>query len=164
MILFDFLDSSIPPLFRSVNDSVMGGLSEGQMTHDREIGGIFNGRVSFERNGGFASVRNDFPPLDVSRFTGLSLNVRGDGKTYKLNLRDDGQFDGIQFQVRFRALESWSFVTVPFTQFSPVIRGRPVSRARVINLHTITSLGFLISDRQEGPFRLEIARISGVEM
>jgi NADH dehydrogenase [ubiquinone] 1 alpha subcomplex assembly factor 1 len=52
----------------------------------------FAGHVSVENNGGFASVRCQ--PCDFGRKEVIAylLEVRGDGKRYKLNLRTDERF------------------------------------------------------------------------
>ena len=40
----------------AINDAVMGGLSTGRFSYDPVGHAVFEGEVSLERNGGFASV------------------------------------------------------------------------------------------------------------
>ena len=69
-----------------VNDGVMGGVSQSGLRHDPQ-GMIFEGQVSLENNGGFASMRS---PARFERETQvLELTTRGDGKRYKLILRTE---------------------------------------------------------------------------
>ena len=52
-----------PPLLRwtSVNDVVMGGVSDSLMQVSEDGTGVFAGHLSLENNGGFASVRAPLP-------------------------------------------------------------------------------------------------------
>ncbi|MHC4835566.1 MAG: CIA30 family protein, partial [Planctomycetota bacterium] len=54
-LLIDFSDESVAKQWLSVNDNVMGGISEGQfrITDDKTL--EFSGSLSLENNGGFAS-------------------------------------------------------------------------------------------------------------
>ncbi len=56
-VLFDFSDPRSVALWDPINDGVMGGVSRGQLRHDPAGHAVFAGHVSFENNGGFASVR-----------------------------------------------------------------------------------------------------------
>ncbi len=87
--------------------------------------------------------------------------MRGDGQRYKLNLKTDTYFDGLLYRVAFatRAGE-WQTVRLPFSEFQPSFRGRVVSDAPPLDSSRIASVGLMISDRQAGPFRLEVASIS----
>ena len=81
MVIDDF--SSLD-LWRFVTDGVMGGVSEGTMTRDRE-GDVdyvrLSGDVSTENNGGFIQIRRDMPPLPPEAQV-LTLRVRGNGASY----------------------------------------------------------------------------------
>ncbi|MFZ5557686.1 MAG: CIA30 family protein [Pseudomonadota bacterium] len=43
-----------------------------------------------------------------------------------------------------------------FDAFAPVFRGRTVSGAPPLDAGAVWTLGFVIADRQSGPFRLEV--------
>jgi len=54
------MDFTLPATMRDcwiVNDGVMGGVSQSGLRHDPQ-GMIFEGQVSLENNGGFASMRS----------------------------------------------------------------------------------------------------------
>lgn len=146
--------------WRAINDGVMGGVSRGGVEIARDGWLVFAGEVSLERNGGFASVRTVPAPLGVPGARAVRLEVRGDGKRYKLNLKTDEAFDGVQYQAAFATpAGQWTTLTLPLEAFAPKHRGRDVPDAPPLDPARIVTLGLLISDRQAGPFRLEVRAI-----
>lgn len=53
-VLFDFADPAAMRGWQVEDDGVMGGVSRGNMVHDKAGRLIFHGDVSLENNGGFA--------------------------------------------------------------------------------------------------------------
>jgi monofunctional biosynthetic peptidoglycan transglycosylase len=152
--VFDFSRGAEP--WPSIDDTVMGGRSASEMRIE-EGTAVFTGKVSLENNGGFASVRSLPDDHDLSGYRGVSIRVRGDGKTYGLRLKTDRRFDSVSYQARLAPGNGeWKVVRIPFDEFRPVFRGRPVPGAPVLDPASIKSFGLIISDKQEGPFRLEI--------
>lgn len=143
--------------WRPVNDGVMGGLSRGAMA-EAPVGLVFEGELSLENNGGFASVRRPVDS-DLSGATRLRLKVRGDGRTYQARLRQDDRFDGIAWRKAFTTSGQWQTLTLDFDDFEPVFRGRRVADAGPVIASRIRQLGFMVADRTPGPFRLEIGAI-----
>ena len=78
------LDLDLEP-WRTVNDGVMGGVSQGQMVAI-DSGLRFQGRLSLENNGGFASTRRLFGG-DLAGAGGVRLRVKGDGRRYQFRVR-----------------------------------------------------------------------------
>ncbi|NJM12724.1 MAG: CIA30 family protein [Synechococcaceae cyanobacterium SM1_2_3] len=156
--VIDFRDPARGQAWTSVDDRVMGGVSASQVTVTTE-GLVFSGEVLLANNGGFASIRAQPRGVDLAGATALLLRVRGDGQTYKLMLRTDDAFDGVQYQARFatRAGE-WIDVGLPVTDFQPTFRGRTVE-APALDPTRIRIFGLLIADRQAGPFRLVVESI-----
>ena len=149
--------------WRSVNDVVMGGRSASRLSATDDGTGRFEGTVSLENNGGFASVRRMVGPVDLGDFAGLALRVRGDGRRYRLRLRTDERYDGIAWQARFDApSDAWTVVTLPFGEFAPSYRGRRPVGAGPLDTRHVTQLGLMIADRQAGDFKLEIDWIRAV--
>jgi len=159
--LFDFSDPERAGAFTPIDDAVMGGRSRSRATL---AGGAlhFEGEVSLEDGGGFASIRSAPAPLDLSAATGLALRVRGDGKRYKVNLRTDDALDGVNWQAAFEtATGGWEVVLIPLEHFEPVLRGRPAPEAGPLQPALVRTVGLLISDRQAGSFRLDVAAVAG---
>ena len=156
-ILFDFDAGVSAEGWRPVNDTVMGGISRSTFEVLPDGYGRFAGTVSLENNGGFASVRTFVGDHDFTPYRGLKLRVKGDGKTYTLRLRVDMQFDGVSFRSAFDTnKDSWQEIEVPFEAFIPTYRGRVLRNVGAIQPQAITQLGFLVSDKQTGPFELLI--------
>ena len=61
-----------------VNDNVMGGLSESNISISENETLIFKGRVSLDNNGGFASVRYNAEGLKVGKDQKLKITLIGD--------------------------------------------------------------------------------------
>jgi hypothetical protein len=154
-----------PSSWRAVNDGVMGGLSQSQLRGNDAGTAVFTGVVSLENNGGFASVRTLLEEVDLSECDGLAVRVRGDGKRYRLRLRNVDRFDGIAYQATFdTASDVWQVVEIPFASFLPTYRGRMPRDAPPLDISKIRQIGFMIADKQEGGFRLEVAWVRAREV
>lgn len=161
MIRFDKPDAVAA--WQAIGDVVMGGISSGRMDYDPRGHAVFSGNVSFANGGGFASVRCPVIAPGREAVTAYELAVRGDGKTYKLSLRVDPGFDGINYQARFAPpAATWTRILLPLEDFLPGWRGRPVPDAPPLDPASLCQIGFLIADRQQGPFRLEIRSITAL--
>jgi hypothetical protein len=158
-VIVDF--SSEVSRWPSIDDRVMGGISSSRMVLE-EGHATFRGTVSFDNNGGFASIRS-LPQLQhLSRYDGLVLRLRGDGKRYGFRIRTSASFDGVSYQVMIDPpAGEWTNLEVRFRDFVPVYRGRIVEGHPPLDPSRITTMGLIIS-RQEGEFRIDIGAISGL--
>lgn len=156
--LFDFQTAGQIP-WRVVNDSVMGGRSTSQW-NVIPGGALFQGVVSLENGGGFASVRSGPVAHDLAHCDGFLLRVRGDGRRYKLLARADERLDGALYQAAFHTKKGeWLELRLPLNEFVPTYRGRRLAGVPPVDPAKVKSFGLLVSDEQEGPFRLELAWI-----
>jgi Complex I intermediate-associated protein 30 (CIA30) len=153
-VVMDFAEKS--GKWRIINDGVMGGLSSSRFRIVKRVA-VFEGDVSLENNGGFASVRSEPGKHDLSEAEGILIRVRGDGKRYAFRMRTTGAFDGISYEARFKTVAGeWKTIQLPFKAFRPVFRGRLIRDAAPLDPKLIKTFGILISDKQAGKFRLEI--------
>lgn len=157
-MIIDFRHDLAP--WQSIDDGVMGGVSTSRMRLEKGTA-VFEGIVSLENNGGFASVRSAPASHDLSAWGGLVLRVQGDGQRYKLRLRTTDAFDGVNYEAAFIAPQQWTEVRIAFDALRPVYRGRPVADHPPFDPSRVVTFGLMISDGQEGPFRLEIEWING---
>jgi len=161
--LFRFQSAQAIADWSAIDDAVMGGVSSSRLRHDAAGHAVFEGVVALDNNGGFASVRSR--PLDLGAPGAVSyvLEVRGDGKRYKLNLRTDDAFDGVNYQASFETPPgAWTLVRLPVSGFSPTFRGRTVPDAPPLDPIRVRQVGLMIADRQVGAFALAVRAI-GVE-
>ena len=156
----NLLDRSLS--WRVVNDTVMGGVSQGAVS---TRGGAveFAGELSLDNNGGFASVRTARADLDLAQASGLSVTVRGDGRTWWLTLGTrDRPLGAGSYRVALptRADEETT-LDVAFADFRYTAYGRPVRGAPPLDAvaDRIESLGVLLSDKQPGPFRIRLLEV-----
>jgi hypothetical protein len=154
----DMADPALVSLWRIVNDGVMGGLSESSIRLTDQESALFSGTVSLRNNGGFASVQARFHPLDLSAFEGMDVLLCGDGKRYGFWLREPNQ--RLAHQCEFTTKNGvWQTVRIPFRDLQPKFFGTWVT-ATPINLAQVSSMAFIINNKQEGPFALEIGHLS----
>lgn len=162
-VLFDFSSPRSVALWDPINDGVMGGVSQSELRHDPARHAVFAGHVSFENNGGFASVRCQPGDLGRKDVIAYLLEVRGDGKRYKLNLRTDDGFDGVNYQTGFLPPTGiWTTCRLASTDFLPSWRGRPVPDAPPLDTACVRQIGLMIADRQAGPFALAVRSIAAI--
>jgi monofunctional biosynthetic peptidoglycan transglycosylase len=155
-ILIEFLPEETKD-WSPINDTVMGGVSTSTAEQASESTALFKGILSLENNGGFASIRCRPQPFDLGNYHGVQIRVRGDGNKYRFRIRTDSDFDGPTYQCSFEATaETWSIHEFPFGDFFASSRGRPLDDHPPLDPAKIKSFGFLIADKQEGAFSLEI--------
>jgi NADH dehydrogenase [ubiquinone] 1 alpha subcomplex assembly factor 1 len=158
--LVDFSDPRAPDSWEAIGDRVMGGQSTGRLETLPGGRAVFLGEISLEDGGGFASVRSGRGSYDLSRHEGLVLEIRGDGRTYKLAIRTDPDFDGVSWQAAFETRPgSWEAIRLPLAGFRPTWRGRPVPGAGRLEPGRVVSFGLVVAERRAGSFRLEISAL-----
>jgi len=157
--VYDFQTATNAAAWQVVNDDVMGGVSTGSFRLTNGAA-LFQGEVSLENNGGFASVRSLPARHDLAGGDTFVVRVRGDGRRYKFTARTDPSFDSAIYQCVFATKKGeWEEHRLPFKQFVATFRGRVLSSEPPLDAAKVTSVGFLISDKQDGPFQLEVASI-----
>ena len=144
--------------WQSIGDPVMGGQSEGVMTLSNQGWGEFHGTVRADNGGGFASVKLDLStPVDASGYQGIELLAWGDGRTYKLGLRNGVNRNRVVYQQPFTPESGqWTTVRLPFKEFVPTWRGRLVPDTEPLDPSRIASLSIFVSGGQFGDFQLRM--------
>ena len=157
-VLFDFQTTNHIP-WQVVNDDVMGGRSTSRWLKTNRFA-VFQGLVSLENNGGFASVRSQPARHDLVGCEAFVIRARGDGLRYKFLVRAEQGVDGVLYQSAFTAKRAeWEDHRLPLTGFLATYRGRMLPGEPPLDPWKVRSLGLLVSDQQAGPFHLEIAWI-----
>jgi len=142
--------------WRIINDTVMGGQSTSQFEHHSDHA-RFSGTVSLD-GGGFASVRFPVDDHDVTEATSFVLLIKGDGST--INFTAYTEAGGrVSYRSAFTAPHGWTRIKIPFADLSPYRRGQRIESAPAFDPSGVHEIGFLIADRQEGPFHIDIGWI-----
>lgn len=158
----DTMSEALKANWEYVADTVMGGVSSGQAAAETVAGRDavrLTGDVSLDNNGGFVQMafdlRSDGEGRDLSAFTGIELDVIGNGEAYDLRLRTDQLTKPWQsFRTEFTAPEVWTTVQLPFSSFVP-------HRTEAeIDLTAIRRIGVLAIGRE---FRADVA-VGGVRL
>jgi|TARA_B110000093_G_scaffold146916_1_gene159281 hypothetical protein len=156
-LLLDFEDTDKSGRWMVVNDDVMGGVSRSNVKLHSDGHLLFDGEVSTNYGGGFASVRTDYKNWEIEKYEGFILRVKGDGKTYQFRCRLGNNINQIAYRHYFQAdNEDWQEIILPFKEFLPTYRGRVLSNIPKLDPKEIKQFGFMISDKQVGKFHLKI--------
>jgi hypothetical protein len=159
--MFDFADPTAANAWQAIDDRVMGGVSSSTLRHHPAGHAVFEGTVSLERNGGFASVRSSPGERGLPGARSCQIEVRGDNKLFKVSLLTDDGFDSLNYQASFSpAGTDWRTLHLPLAEFRASFRGREVINAPALDPARIRQVGLMIAARQAGPFELHIRRIS----
>lgn len=159
-LLVDFSAAGEQDRWMLVTDTVMGGGSTGSWRISPDRTARFRGRLRIGAFGGFVSARWAPRHFDLTGFEGIALRVRGDGRIYRLRLRNEDRFEAIAYQASFTAetgdAEGWTTVRVPFREFVAAHHGTVLPDAAPLDPAEIRQIGIMIADPPEGEFRLEI--------
>ncbi|TLU61866.1 CIA30 family protein [Thalassotalea litorea] len=159
MKIVDFSDREELQKWLVVNDTVMGGISEGQFLLE-DNNGIFFGMLSLKNNGGFASIRRLLSTPVQSQAQRISIRVKGDGGRYQFRVRTNREFDSYAYQVSFNTIENeWLTLFFEPKDFIATYRGMVLEKVPKLALEDIEQVGFLISEQQQGQFSLHIHSI-----
>ncbi len=162
-ILFDFAEADAAKAWQTINDGVMGGVSEGKVKiSDRKTLEFF-GTLSLENNGGFASVRSKAKKLGLAKGDVLVARVRGDGREYSMNLYVPRPLIAFSYRATVPTKkDEWIEVKLPLDKFQATSFGRVVKDAGPVDPAEVNGLGFLLADKKAGPFKLEVEWIKVV--
>ena len=159
--IIDFKGADVAKQWMTVNDGVMGGKSKGGPSFvDGKL--VFAGSTNTD-GGGFSSIRGDSKQWGIDGFSGFVMRVRGDGRTYQLDTRiqSPNSRRDISYRADFKTVANeWTEVKVPFSTFKPSWRGSDLEgRVPTFDPAKLSSMGIMIYDGKDGPFRLEVDTI-----
>lgn len=161
MLDLQFTTAALVDGWEAIDDRVMGGVSNSQLALHEDGYAVFSGRLSRDNGGSFASVRHPELGLRDKETVGYRLQVRGDGKRYKFNLRMDAALDGINYQAVFQPPAGrWVDIVLPLAVFSARYRGRPVPAAPALQPDQVRQVSWVVADAHTGPFELAVRAVN----
>ena len=162
--LFDFTGTDVAKEWQTINDGVMGGVSEGKFKITDKKTLEFYGTLSLENDGGFASVRTKAKKLGLEKGDAILVRVRGDGREYSMNLHIPRRLVAFSYRATVQTKkDEWIEVMLPLDKFVATSFGRVVKDAEPVDPQEINGLGFLLGDKKAGPFKLEVEWIKVVK-
>ncbi|MCX7423868.1 MAG: CIA30 family protein [Planctomycetia bacterium] len=158
--LFDFTGADAAKEWQTVNDGVMGGVSEGEFKITDKKTMEFFGTLSLKNNGGFASVRTKAKKLGLEKGETLVAKVKGDGREYSLNIYLNKPLIAFSYRATVQTKkDEWIEVKVPLDKFEATSFGRPVKDAGSVKPEEVNAFGFMLGDKKAGPFKMEVESI-----
>ena len=163
MVLADFDGEKVAEGWKTVNDNVMGGRSKGGPSFSDGVL-TFSGATN-TNGGGFSSIRTQPGKFDLRGKDGLVIRARGDGRTYKVELRTDIKMRSweLPFRADFTTVKGeWREFFVPLDSFKPTFFGQKLPVAPALDPAKVSSMGFMIYDKKDGAFSLEVDWVKAV--
>jgi NADH dehydrogenase [ubiquinone] 1 alpha subcomplex assembly factor 1 len=143
-----------------VNDTVMGGRSSSRWLSNSSSTSTFEGFLSLQNNGGFASVRHDLEKIDLTNTEGIYLKVKGDGRKYQFRIRSQAS-RWANYSQEFKTKEGKvQTFYLPYKDFKAGWRGRSITDLPVLTGKDIKGIGLFLGDKIEGKFKLEVTDIA----
>ncbi len=141
----------------SVNDGVMGGRSIGLVNYEENLLRL-EGEISFENNGGFASVRSDYFNKNLTEWSSVTIRYRSEGQSLGFVLNHYQRWYLPNYKVILPNTKmKWEEVTYSLEDFKEYRIGRPTGRSiDQGKLSEIIRFGFITNDKREGSFKAEI--------
>ncbi|WKV11148.1 CIA30 family protein [Marivirga harenae] len=156
-IIYDFDSNKAINTWSVVDDTVMGGMSNGTFQLSKDGHGVFTGYVTTENNGGFSSVQYEFEKMSVKGYNKVVLRLKGDGKKYQFRIKAS-QSDYYSYINEFPTSGEWQEISIPLHEMSPSFRGRKLDMPNFSG-DSIEQLVFLIGNKKKESFRLIIDKI-----
>ncbi|NNK72669.1 MAG: CIA30 family protein [Flavobacteriaceae bacterium] len=156
MILADFSDESAINTWYVVNDDVMGGRSDATLKQQDNYM-IFKGEISLDNNGRFSSIRSDFKARDISSYSTVVIELKGDGKTYQFRAKTS-RYDRQSYVSYVETNGEWQTISINLADLYPVFRGY---RMRMANFDgkLLEEIGILFGNKKAEAFELQIKSI-----
>lgn len=157
-IMIDLSQPNEYKQWRTTNDNVMGGISQGSLSFDGQSSAFF-GDLSLVNNGGFSSIARSIEPLPM-KMDKVELVFAGDGRTYQLRLATSIDGYRVTYKHEFSSIKGQRQKKLfELSNFQAVFRGKLLTSAPVLSAQDINQVGLLIADKQAGPFRLNLTKI-----
>lgn len=142
--------------WRIVNDDVMGGRSTSS-AYLTENTLYFEGEVSLQNNGGFASIRSPYQTQDLSRYTEVIIRARGTSRDFALSFDTSRAWYRPNYKFNFTPDQQWREYRLKLADLPQYQIGKPTGRTiDGSKLSSVKRLGIILFDKLEGPFWLEV--------
>ncbi|MGB5275062.1 MAG: CIA30 family protein [Flavobacteriaceae bacterium] len=153
-MIFNFEANADISKWQVVNDGVMGGRSQSAFYLNDAGHGVFEGTVSLENNGGFASVRHRFDAIVNKDCQYVAIRLKGDGKRYQFRVKStlDQRHSYIAY---VETSGAWQTIILPLQNLYPAFRGQKLALPN-FDGKNLSEIAFLIGNKNAEAFHLEM--------
>eukprot|EP01134_Creolimax_fragrantissima_P008279 CFRG8279T1 len=159
------------------SDNSLGGYSTAILLPSKRNSVVFSGVLSTKvpqhlKRSGYCAMRSKILPdknalfkirgnYDLSDYDSLEIRFRGDGRAYAVNIQTDGlqEQDLYQTFIYTKGGPEWETLRLPLRDFALTYRGFMQNHQTTLNAANIRTVGFLLADRLDGPFSLEVESV-----
>ena len=156
-VIFEFDKLCNIDAWQVVDDVVMGGKSNSEISLNEDGNGIFKGTVSIENNGGFSSIRLNVNKIETTSNKTIILKLKGDGSVFQFRVKRS-KYERHYYIFNFKTTGDWETIEIPLEEMTPSFRGFKLDISN-FNQDDIQQIGFLKASKKNTPFRLEIKHI-----
>jgi hypothetical protein len=128
--------------------------------------GSFFGELKINNGVGFASyrVRDNF---NLSEFDKIRIKVKGDGREYKILMKDERAIQSTEdysYQAAFKTKsDEEQIVELSLKDFKPVYQGKIDLSLPQVQTQNIRELGLQINDKISGPYNIQFGEWLGIK-
>ena len=142
-----------------VDDRVMGGRSNSKL-NQVDHGWRWEGRLSYENQGGFSSIRTNWNQGFLQGTDSIVIQVRGSERVFKFRLESSPRYYDPVFEMAFLPHESWQTLILPLELFEATVLGKPMRNASIdFNTSSMGRMGMMCNSGEAGEFWLEFQPI-----
>ncbi len=152
-----------------LSDQVRGGNSSIAMQIESDLTARFFGELRLnDQNAGFASYRikkENSSTWNLSHYSMLSITSRGDGRAYKLLIKDqaaEGSLADYSWQAEIPTTAALQTIAIKISDLKPVYRGKEMQSIKQLDLSHVVEFGFQINDKKEGFFEFYLKSVEAL--
>lgn len=144
LVIDDFAsapDATIGGRWSYTSDRVMGGVSNGGGAYemvDERVAIRLYGDVSTAQNGGFiqVSLRIDGRRIDAEQYSGIEVDVLGNGEDYNIHVTTTRSFPPWRFYKHtFETTDTWTRIRLPWSDFTSESFRQPLDPSTINRLN-----------------------------
>ena len=155
--MYDFGNNKTGQEWYVINDGVMGGLSQGKLSLTKDYL-HYEGRVSLENNGGFASIRAPYGEYDLTPYKSVEIRYKSTSYDFAFVLENRQRFYEPTYKHNLPSTNNkWVTLKMNLVDFGGYQLGRKLNTQLTKQIQSeIIRMGFISNEKRAGDFDLSI--------
>lgn len=148
-----------------ITDNVMGGITKSNLVYNSSSL-LLTGDISLANYGGFSSIKTRYSSFNLEAYKGVKIRYRSTGQKFAFTLEDSRNWTSPNYKGAFAAKSDgeWEVTTINFKDFKQYQVGQPTGKyLNLSSLKNLVRLGVITTEKNEGPFSLEIDYIEFIK-